>query len=276
MRDARPDLVDELVRTGIERREARWLVEEFAGDGNPDARAELDAAASRRRSGEPLQYVLGHWPFRGLDLEVDERVLIPRPETEELVSVALGALASGPVAAPLVVDLGCGSGAIGLAVVTELATRGVAATLVGVDRSPDALDVARANALKHSVLSASFVRSSWFDDLDPSLRGRIDLIVANPPYVAAAELPSLDPVLAYEPRGALVSDDANGVPGFADVARVVDGAASWLARGGHVVVEHGDAQGGAAVVRAQERGLVDVVDHVDLAGLPRVLVARRP
>ena len=133
--------------------------------------------------------MIGHWPFRGLDLEVDERVLIPRPETEELVTHALAALASTPVAAPLVVDLGCGSGAIGLSVVTELAARGVTSALVGVDRSSDALEVARANALKHSVLSASFVRSSWFDDLDPSLRARVDLVAANPPYVAADELP---------------------------------------------------------------------------------------
>ncbi len=276
MRDARPDAVDELVAAGIERREARWLVEEFAGDGEPGARDELAAAAARRRSGEPLQYVIGHWPFRGLDLEVDERVLIPRPETEELVTHALAALASTPVAAPLVVDLGCGSGAIGLSVVTELAARGVTSALVGVDRSSDALEVARANALKHSVLSASFVRSSWFDDLDPSLRARVDLVAANPPYVAADELSSLDPVLAYEPRGALVSGDADGVAGFADVARVLDGAREWLARGGHVVVEHGEAQGAAATARARARGYVDVVDHLDLAGRPRVLVARRP
>lgn len=259
---------------GLARREARWLVEEYAVGADAGARAALRAAAARRLAGEPLQYVLGHWPFRGLDLDLDERVLIPRPETEELVDHALRALATGGSAAPLVLDLGCGSGAIGLSLVTELRARGVAATLVGVDRSPDALDVARRNARKHHVVAASFVCSSWFEELDPSLRGRVDLVVANPPYVGAAELAGLDPVLAHEPRGALVADDADGVAGFADVAAILREVPAWLAPGGAVVLEHGAAQGEAALARARAAGL-EAVDHADLAGRPRVLVARR-
>lgn len=276
MTDARPALVDELVASGLERREARWLVEEFVPGGDGAAREALAAAARRRLAGEPLQYVVGHWPFRGLDLDLDSRVLIPRPETEELVDHALGALAQGAVSAPLIVDLGCGSGAIGLALVCELSARGVTAALVGVDLSHDALIVARRNAVKHHVTSASFVHSSWFDDLDPSMAGRIDLVVANPPYVGAAEMIRLDPVLDHEPRVALVGEDARGISGFADVAHVLREAAVWLAPGGHVVVEHGDAQGAAALEVAREAGLVAATDHVDLAGWPRVLVARRP
>ncbi len=103
-----------MVATGLEPREARWLVEEFVPAGDSDARAALAAAAARRRAGEPLQYIIGHWPFRSLDLDVDARALIPRPETEELVEVALGELAAHSVATPLIVDLGTGSGAIGL------------------------------------------------------------------------------------------------------------------------------------------------------------------
>jgi release factor glutamine methyltransferase len=273
--DTRADLVEELVAAGLARREARWLVEEFAPGGDEAARGALERAARRRRAGEPLQYVLGHWPFRGLDLDLDARVLIPRPETEELVGHALAALAASGAAAPLVVDLGCGSGAIGLAIMTELAARGVAATLVGVDRSADALAVARRNALKHRVGAASFVVSSWFDDLDPSLRGRVDLVAANPPYVAEGELALLDPVLGFEPREALVSPDEAGVAGFADVAHVVRAAPEWLAPGGHLVVEHGAEQGAAALQAARSAGLVEIVDHLDLAGRPRVLVARR-
>ncbi|MFI5036064.1 MAG: peptide chain release factor N(5)-glutamine methyltransferase [Acidimicrobiales bacterium] len=274
--DARPALVDELVGAGLARREARWLVEELLVGDDDAARGAFDAAVRRRLAGEPLQYVLGHWPFRGLDLDLDERVLIPRPESEEVVGHALAALARGDAASPRVVDLGCGSGAIGLAIVTELARRGVTATLVGVDRSAGALAVARRNARKHAVTGATFVRSSWFADLDPSLRGRVDVVVANPPYVGAEELARLDPVLAYEPREALVAPDEGGVAGFADVSHVIRAAPPWLTSGGHLVVEHGESQGGAAVEVARAAGLVEVVDHADVAGRPRVLTARRP
>ncbi|MDE3064336.1 MAG: peptide chain release factor N(5)-glutamine methyltransferase, partial [Acidobacteriota bacterium] len=107
MTDARTALADERVGAGLERREARWLVAEFVV-GDPGERAALDAAAARRLAGEPLQYVIGHWPFRGLDLDLDARVLIPRPETEELVGHALAALARAGSPAPLILDLGCG------------------------------------------------------------------------------------------------------------------------------------------------------------------------
>ena len=262
--------VEALVGAGLVPREARWLVEEFDGPDDDD----LWVAARRRLAGEPLQYVIGHWPFRTLDLELDERVLIPRPETEELVGLALETLAGSR--APLIVDLGCGSGAIGLALVRELAERGVTATLIGVDRSVDALCVARANALKHQVRTASFVVSDWFAQIDSSLRSRVDLVVANPPYVAADEFVTLDPVLSHEPYGALVADDADGVPGFAAVAQVIASSAQWLAPGGSLVCEHGAAQGAAAVHAAAEVGFVEVRDVTDLAGWPRVLVGRRP
>lgn len=276
MTDARARLLADLVEAGLEAREARWLVEEFAPGSDPDAGAAVWAAARRRLAGEPLQYVIGHWPFRGLDLDLDARVLIPRPETEELVDLALAALAHGRAGAPTILDLGCGSGAIGLALLDELRTRGVPATLIALDASEGALEVARRNALKHRLYAVSFVRSTWFDDLDPSLRGRLDLVVSNPPYVGAAEFEDLDPVLRHEPREALVAPDAGGVEGFADLALIVAAAPAWLAPGGALVVEHGAAQGAAAAAAAAAAGMVDVVDHRDLAGRPRILVARRP
>jgi release factor glutamine methyltransferase len=168
--DANPFLVSELINAGLNRREARWLVEEFMAGSDHEAIAALRAAAERRLSGEPLQYVIGHWPFRTLDLDLDARVLIPRPETEELVGFALAELAIVNVAAPLIMDLGCGSGAIGLALLQELIDRGVHATLVAVDESSDAIAVAKQNAHKHQLLRVSFIESSWFTSIDQSLR----------------------------------------------------------------------------------------------------------
>lgn len=275
MTDADRERVAELVALGLERREARWLVEEFPRAVQPDTDDDLWSAARRRLAGEPLQYVIGHWPFRSLELDVDARVLIPRPETEELVDVVLGELARSGAVAPLLFDLGCGSGALGFAVLDELRTRGVSASLVALDESRDALDVARANARKHDLRTVSFVHSSWFAALDESLRGRADAIVANPPYVGEGELATLDPVLRHEPRGALVSPDAYGVAGFEDLSIIVREALAWLRPGGSLVVEHGESQGAALVSLAHALGYVQIRDLADLSGRPRKFVARR-
>jgi release factor glutamine methyltransferase len=273
--DVNRELLGELVAQGLDAREARWLVQEFsAPDGTVDV-ANVRRGAQRRRQGEPLQYVLGHWPFRSLDLEVDPRVLIPRPETEELVGVAMQEIARGDVVAPLIVDLGCGSGAIGLALLQELAIRGRTATLVAVDESNDALDVARANAFKHELSDVTFVRSSWYDELDPSLRGHVDVIVANPPYVGSDELDNLDALLRHEPRGALVANDARGVVGFEDVAIVVGGAPEWLTPRGVLICEHAELHREAVLDAAANVGFLSYHDVDDMAGLPRILVARR-
>jgi release factor glutamine methyltransferase len=269
------EFVLELVEAGIDRREARWLVEEFVPGGDPDAHDALLAAATRRVNGEPLQYILGHWPFRSLDLDIDPRALIPRPETEELVDVALRELASAAVPAPLIVDLGTGSGAIGLSLLSELLTRGVAASLIAVDESDDALTLARQNARKHRLDAVSFVHSSWFDSLDRSLRGRIDLIVANPPYVGENEFGELDPVLRHEPRGAIIAADSVGVAGFADLDSVIRGALAWLAPGGALVCEHGENQRRAVLELTDVMGYRFAEDLDDLSGRPRILVARR-
>jgi release factor glutamine methyltransferase len=273
--DANPYLIAELIEAGLNRREARWLLEEFGADDH-ESLAALRRAAQRRLAGEPLQYVIGHWPFRSLDLDLDPRVLIPRPETEELVGVALAQLAGADVTVPVIVDLGCGSGAVGLALLAELAERGVVASLVALDQSPDALAVARQNALKHGLHAVSFVRSSWFEALDPSLRGRVDLVVANPPYVGAEEFASLDPVLGYEPLGALVALDTAATPGFADLEAIIGESLAWLAPGGRLVCEHGHMQREAVLNAARAAGFVDVADLDDMAGWPRILVARRP
>jgi release factor glutamine methyltransferase len=269
------EFVAELVAAGVERREARWLVDEFVPGGDPDAAPALRQAAARRLNGEPLQYIIGHWPFRTLDLDVDERVLIPRPETEELVDVALNELAARGAVAPVIVDLGTGSGAIGLSLLAELAERGVAASLIALDESPEALDVARRNAVKHRLYATSFVHSSWFSALDDSLRGRVDLVVANPPYVGEVEFETLDPVLRYEPLGALVAGDARGVVGFSDLETIISEAPAWLGANGVLVCEHGSVHRDAALELARAVGFREVDDVADMAGLSRILVARR-
>ena len=270
------DAVATLVAMGVERREARWIVEEFLPGGEPSEMPSVIAAGERRLRGEPLQYIIGHWPFRTLDLDVDPRVLIPRPETEELVDIALAELARGGSSSPLIVDLGCGSGAIGLALLSELRDRGVAAAVIAVDESLDALAVAKRNALKHKLMAVSFVHSSWFGELDPSLRGRVDLLVSNPPYVGEEEFRTLDRVLDHEPYGALVAPDEDEQPGLADLAHILDHGVEWVRPGGAVVLEHGAGQREALLACAVRAGWVDVVDHDDLSGRPRVLVGRKP
>ncbi len=271
--DASRQFVEDLVARGLERREARWLVEEFAPGGDLDAERAVLAAADRRLRGEPLQYIIGHWPFRQLDLDVDSRVLIPRPETEELVELALRELAAMDSATPLIADLGCGSGAIGLALLHELAQRGVTGSLIAVDASSDALAVAKRNALKHGLHRVSFVESNWFGGLDESFHTSFDLIVSNPPYIAEGEMASLDAVLSFEPRSALVAGDDGG-PGMSDLATIISSAPSWLRPHGALLAEHGFSQGEAVVTLARSAGFTDVRDERDMAGHPRILVAK--
>jgi release factor glutamine methyltransferase len=271
--DAKSTLLSAIVARGVTGREAQWILEEFAPGCDLDALVDVVAAADRRAAGEPLQYILGHWPFRQLDVDIDSRVLIPRPETEELVDVALEELARADVSAPLIVDLGCGSGVIGLSLMWELSLRGVMANLLAVDQSADALSVAKRNALKHGLVRTSFVRSDWFSDIDSSLQGKVTLIVANPPYVGATEFLALDPVLRHEPRSALVAPDCDGVEGFRDVHHIVTEAPRWLSDGGTLIVEHGYLHGVVARECATAAGFHEVRSVKDMAGHERFLVA---
>lgn len=258
--------------------EARWLVEEASGAGwpacselpaSPRQAARLGAMVARRAGGEPIQYVLGSWGFRQLDLLVDRRVLIPRPETEVLAGVALELIA--PLAAPLAADLGTGSGAIAL----SLAAEHPGVQVFGTDVSPAALDVARANAAGLGGRAATRVRylhGSWWAALPDELRGSLDLVVSNPPYLSAAELLAADAsVRDWEPPAAL----ASGPTGTEALAEVVAGAPDWLKPSGAVVVELAPPQVPAVASVARGAGLRDVEVRADLSGRDRVLVARR-
>jgi len=262
---------------------ARWLCEVASGadDGDDflaglDDRAtermvhHLDAMLARLRGGEPLQYVLGRWGFRRLDLMVDARVLIPRPETELVVEVALDLVAS--MGAPLrIVDLGTGSGAIGLALATELPRDAAEVWLT--DVSEDALDVARANlaGTGRAGTGVRLARGWWFDALPADLAGTFDLVVGNPPYVPDGDARVETVVREWEPHGALYA----GPDGLDHLATILAGAPRWLRPGGCLVVEIGAGQGAAVAALADSAGLVDVVVHPDLTGHDRVVQAKR-
>ncbi len=271
----------ELHRVALDRlgspREARWLVEEASGRPWPacgdDPVGEqpgrrFGAMLERRSTGEPLQYVLGSWAFRTLELLVDRRVLIPRPETEVLVGVALEALA--PRASALAVDLGTGSGAVALSLVAEHPGVAVWAT----DASPAALDVAAANAAGVGGRAARLrlALGDWWAALPGELRGRVDLVVSNPPYLSAAELAAADPAVRdWEPASALEA----GPTGTEALAAILAGAPGWLADDGAVVVELSPPQVPEAARLARAAGLGALEVRADLAGRDRVLVVRR-
>jgi release factor glutamine methyltransferase len=262
--------------------EARWMLEEVSGSPLHVVREEpltvkqmsrLQDLVARRVAGEPLQYVLGHWAFRRLEVMVDRRVLIPRPETEVTVDVALVELdRAAPGRDATVVDLGTGSGVIALAIATERPRTTVWAT----DASEDALRVASANLAGAAGRAATRVRlahGSWWGALPERLRGGVDLVVANPPYIATAEMADLDPVVArWEPRAALEA----GPCGLEDVEAVLAGVPGWVRPGGAVVIEIAPHQAAAAVEAAGHHGLAGARVEPDLAGRARVLAARVP
>lgn len=278
--------------------EARWIVETVSGLRGAElftshdesapvgAAARIEAMVLRRAAGEPLQYVLGDWEFLGIDVFVDPRVLIPRPETEVTAQVAIESAAAlgarrglpvrrgrGPWAvAPsefTVVDLGTGSGAIALALAAELPDAEVWAT----DVSEDALAVARANVAGAGSIATRIrlAHGDWFGALPDHLRGRVRVAVANPPYIAAHEAESLPPEVAdHEPRLALVS----GPTGLEAIERITREAPEWLEPEGVLVVEIAPHQSDAAVEIARSAGFAQARVERDLTARDRVLVAR--
>ncbi len=266
--------------------DARRIVEEVSGFGGARltversslvterAMARYDDLVARRAQGEPLQYVLGHWAFRKLDLMVDRRVLIPRPETEmmvDLVSTGLDDLASRhPHRSRFtVVDLGTGSGAIALAIASERTDVDVWAT----DRSVDALAVARANlaGIGRAAARVRLAEGEWFAALDDGLRGRLDVVVSNPPYVTDDD-PLPAEVERWEPAGALRA----GREGLDDLGVIVSEAPRWLASGGYLVVELDPRQSARVAAMMNDAGFVDVRIVADLVGRDRFVSGQFP
>jgi release factor glutamine methyltransferase len=292
--------------------DAHWIVEHAAGipsgglltvlDG-PVTKATVDAVhdmVGRRTAGEPLQYILGTWSFRRLEVRVDPRALIPRPETEMVVEVALDELRRlsavsrhGAADTLLAVDLGTGSGVIAL----SLALEGVG-TGVGVPRTPGAppapapavevwatdsslpaLELARTNlsmlagCRPAAAARVRLAEGSWFGALPGHLAGRVRLVVSNPPYVSAREWTDLDPEIRHhEPYAALVP----GETGLEALEILVTDALAWLAPGASLVLELAPHQAATMMARALNAGYFDVHVRPDLTGRARVLVARVP
>ena len=265
--------------------EARWIIEEASGLfgvellaalGDPATVGgvrRLDAMVARRVAGEPIQYVLGHWSFRTLDLMVDRRVLIPRPETEVVTGLVLDELtrlskARQPGIGLKVVEVGTGSGAIALAVAVEQPR----AQVLAVDRSPEALEVARANlaGIGRPAARVQLLESDLLSEVPDHLAGTVDLVVANLPYIADEE--TLDASVAdWEPAVALRS----GPLGTELLDRLVDESVRWLAPDGVLVLEMAPHQTDALAERAISVGFTGVRVEADLAGLARAVVARR-
>lgn len=259
--------------------DAAEQIVESEGFATRRAVSELDALLARRTSGEPIQYVLGAWSFCGLDLMVDPRVLIPRPETEVVAQIAIAEVERlGERVGPpdpwagghthyAVVDLGTGSGALAIALANSLPDAEVWAT----DASEAALTVARANvAAAGSVATRLRVATgSWFDALPNEYRGGLRLIVANPPYIAEHEvLPAS--VAEWEPTGALYA----GPTGLEALEHLIGAAPEWLDAAGTLVLELAPHQAGPATELARAAGFAEVGVRPDLAGHDRALVAR--
>jgi release factor glutamine methyltransferase len=228
-----------------------------------DATDRYEAHVTRRSHGEPVAYVLGEKEFWSLPLVVTPDVLIPRPETELVVELALVHLP--PDTAAQVLDLATGSGAIALAIAHERPR----ATVAGTDVSAAAVQVARRNALQLRLANVEFVVGDWFE---PVAGRRYDLVVSNPPYIAAGDTRVEPGVRRFEPHGALFS----GKDGLDALRTITAGAGSHLAPGGWLVVEHGDRQGPAVRDLLGAAAFSDVTTHRDLAGLERCTSGRWP
>ncbi|MBS0396960.1 MAG: peptide chain release factor N(5)-glutamine methyltransferase, partial [Proteobacteria bacterium] len=224
--------------------------------------AAFAALIERRAAGEPVAYLLGRRDFWTLTLEVGPAVLVPRPETELLVELALALLADRR--APAVLDLGAGSGAIGLAIASE---RGDAHVDL-VESSAAALALAERNRARLGLANARLRAGDWYE---PVAGRRYDLIVSNPPYLAATDPHLAGPELRYEPRAALIA----GATGLEALEAIAAGAAAHLVAGGAVLLEHGAEQGAPVRSLLASHGFTEVATRRDLAGHERATGGRR-
>jgi release factor glutamine methyltransferase len=222
----------------------------------------FDVLLARRELGEPVAYLLGYQAFWSVDLEVAPCTLIPRADTERLVEVALSVLSFKK--AHRILDLGTGTGAIALALASELPNSNV----IGVDLIEDAVALAKRNASRNRISNVRFVQSSWFDALDASKP--FDLIVSNPPYIDPSDEHLSQGDVRFEPKSALVAEKQ----GMADIEHIIQQAPNYMASNAYLMFEHGYDQ--AAAVRAclKEANFVAIESFQDLGGNDRVTIGQ--
>jgi release factor glutamine methyltransferase len=226
-----------------------------------EERRRYDALVARRHAGEPVAYLTGEREFYGRTFKVSPAVLIPRPESELLVELALARTPDD--SARRVLDLGTGSGCLAITIASERSRSAV----VAVDQSVTGLELARKNAVSLGVSNVFFRTSDWYSALDGE---RFDLIVANPPYVSEGDPHLSRGDLRFEPRSAL----AAGPGGLACIKQIIAGARSHLASDGWIFIEHGYDQAAAVRALLKEKGLDQISSVRDLAGIERVSGAR--
>ncbi|HUW37934.1 MAG TPA: peptide chain release factor N(5)-glutamine methyltransferase [Rhodocyclaceae bacterium] len=242
-----------------------WLAAHCEEALDETTRANYADLVGRREAGEPIAHLVGAREFYGRSFALTREVLIPRPETELLVDLAIAKLAGkiGGAAAPAILDLGAGSGCVGVTLALEIP----AARVTAADVSAAALELARRNA---RVLGAPLhlVESDWYSALGDE---RFDLVVANPPYIAEGDPHLARGDLRFEPQLAL----ASGADGLAAIRRIVAQAPRHLAPGGWLLIEHGYDQGPAVAALMRAAGLAEIEQQRDLAGIVRVSAAQR-
>ena len=231
-----------------------------------DVVARIELLAVRREAREPLQHITGEAPFRHLVLEVGPGVLVPRPETELVAEWAIEALRQVPTATPRAVDLGTGTGALALALASEVPN----AEVYAIELFPLAAAWAERNIARYGDGRVTLVRGDAATAL-PELDGTVDVVVANPPYIPDADKPVDAEVLGYDPESALFG----GPDGFRDIRVFIARAARLLRAGGTLVVEHADGQGAAVRAIAAEAGFGMTTTHTDLLHRERALTAVR-
>lgn len=232
---------------------------------NEQAFQEWESLASRRSLGEPIAYILGKKGFHNIEVLVGPGVLIPRPETELLVEIALAEITKLNRASK-VLDLGTGSGAIALSIASSTAL----ALLIATDQSPEALAIAKQNAQSLALSpQIQFAQGSWYEAVGP--QNQFDVIVSNPPYIASQDPHLGQGDLRFEPESALTDYGS----GLSCLQEIISGAGKFLKSGGLIAVEHGYDQSEAVVELMKEAGLVDVQVHQDLAGHSRAASSRK-
>ena len=285
-----------LARAGIDtaRHDAKLLLAESAGRSlsdvdkavlmddafsqfapSPEARGAFESMLARREAREPLQHIVGHAPFRYLDLDVGPGVFVPRPETELVVQEAIDWITAHGLYSPRVVDLCAGSGAIGLAIATEVP----GAQVWAVELDTQAAQWTRRNMHKVGKRFPDLVANYRLEVADATcpvtlatLDGTADVVISNPPYIPLTNVPQQPEVRDFDPDTALYGGSADGmmIP-----ERIIVRAAALVRKGGLFVMEHDITQGDRTVALARANGFTEARTHADLTGRPRYLVATR-